>query len=274
MKKIIIILVVTILFLTTLSFIPKKSIEKDNEVMEEVIMYSWNINNVMSNQEEFEKIKEEYKINTIYQDFDSSFFLDEDNSFMKYMDSLSLEVFQLSGDPSWGRADGFSKIKKEIDRVYEYNKKHKFKIKGVILDIEPYTSEKIEKFSNPDFLIYVNEIKKAYQYSKEKELEMRLSIPYWLDHIDYDLLEQLIENTDGISVMNYNIDKTEISIKEEYELAMKYNKKIDTVYEINYGKKNYFASLDDILNDFDKLQEAYPNLAVSYHHLKSIMNNN
>ncbi len=274
MKKVIIMLVVVLLFFAVLLFIPETNIDKDEEKVNDVIMYSWNIDTIMSNQKEFERIKEEYNLNIIYQDFDSSFFLEEDNSFMKYMDSLSLEVFQLAGDPSWGKTDGFLKIKKQIDRVYEYNKKHKYKIKGVIFDIEPYANEKEENFSNPDFLIYVNEIKKAYQYSKEKELEMRLSIPYWLDHIDYDLLEQLIENTDGISVMNYSIDKTKISIKEEYELAMKYNKEIDTVYEINYGKKNYFASLDDILNDFDKLQEAYPNLAVSYHHLKSIMNKN
>ncbi len=263
MKKIFIIILV-IGLLIIISWKPVKVKEK------ETILYSWDINDVMSDKSEFENIRKKYNINTLYQDFDNDFFTKKDSSFMKYMDSLDIKVYQLGGDPSWGKKNGFLKIKKEIDRVFNYNQKNRLKIKGIMLDIEPYVSEKEEKFSKTDFLVYATEIGKAYTYAQTKGLEMRIAIPYWLDHIDKDLLEQLIENCDGISVMNYDISKTKEAIKDEYALASKYQKKIDTIYEINYGKEDYFSSLKEIQNDFNKLKKEYLELTISYHHLKSI----
>ena len=74
------------------------------------------------------------------------------------------------------------------------------------------------------------------------------------------------------AAINKNIkDRNWVDIENEYYLAQKNNKKIDTIYELEYGQKDYFQSLDSIQKDFKELQKAYPNLAIAYHHLQKII---
>ena len=267
MRKIII-LVMGIILLNSGIFLYLYSQEKENSVINDAILYSWHLEDILKQKERFYTVVEEYQIRTLYQDFSSEYLKQMDSSFIKEMKENGIEVYHLAGDPSWGRKNGFEKIKKEIDKVSQFNDNSEYHLTGLLLDIEPYVSEKEEKFASADFEVYVEEIKKAYAYIKGRNLELRIAIPYWLDSIDMNLLEELIKNTDGVSVMNYNIKKTSKNIENEVEIARKYKKHIDTIYEIEYDDEEYFTSRDEIVKDFQKIkrENSLNSLKIAYHH--------
>ena len=70
--------------------------------------------------------------------------------------------------------------------------------------------------------------------------------------------------------MNYNIDKTMENISYENEISKKYDKKINTIYEINFSEDNYFSNWNDIKKDYKKLKEEYGEMGIAYHHYDSI----
>lgn len=266
-KKTILTILVLLLFLGGILYI--SSLKNKSY---QTIIYSWDLEKINENKKQFQKTIESYQIDTIYQDFKKDYLKASDDEFIKEMQKKKISVYHLAGDPTWGKKDGFTKTKEELELVKQFNKKTKNKLKGVVLDIEPYIDEKEENFKIKDFQIYVEEIKKTYKYCKENELELILVIPYWFDDIDENLLEELIQNTDGISVMNYNINKTKQKIKTEIKLAKKYQKKIDTIYEVNYKEKGYFSSKEEIIKDYEKLKKEYKleNLGLAFHHYGSM----
>ena len=242
---------------------------KDNDV----ILYSWSMDYI--NQEEYDniyKIIDKLDINILYQDFSSEYLSSINNTFLEQMQIKNVDVYHLAGDPSWGLENGYKYIIEEINKVIFYNNNVNKKIKGIVLDIEPYASEKFENsdFSLEDFKIYVEQIKKSYSNAKENNLEFVLVIPYWFDKIDKKLLEQLINYVDDMSVMNYNIDKTMENISFENEISKKYEKNINTIYEINFGEANYFSNWNDIKKDYKNLKDKYGEMGIAYHHYSSI----
>lgn len=259
-KYILIILVLLSMFLL---------MKKNNDI----ILYSWDMDYI--NQEDYSniyKMIDELNINILYQDFSSEYLSNADNTFLEQMKIKKVDVYHLAGDPSWGLKDGYKYIIEEINKVIFYNNNVNNKIKGIVLDIEPYASEKLKNsdFSSDNFQIYVEQIEKSYFLAKENNLEFVLVIPYWFDVVDKDLLEQLIHYVDEISVMNYNIDKTVKNISFENKLSKKYDKKINTIYEINFDEDNYFSSWDEIKKDYKKLKNKYNKIGIAYHHYASI----
>lgn len=265
MKKLFIIM----LLILTITGCKEKDLE---EKTYDRILYSWHLSTIQSDKEKFLNVLKDYDINVIYQSFDNSFLELKDDSFIKDMNSKNIKVYYLGGDPSWGKINGFEKIKNKVDGVIEFNKMATNKISGIVLDIEPYVSEKEEILQVEDFKIYVEEIKRTYEYTKENNLELILAIPYWFDIIDESLLEELIINCDGISIMNYNIKNTSKNIKEEISLSKKYNKKIDTIYEVDYEDEGYFKSSASILRDYKRIKKNndIETLGISYHHFDSM----
>lgn len=236
------------------------------------ILYSWNLDNILNDMEKFHSVLNDYNINIIYQDFTSNYLKEENDDFQKEMKQKGIKVYHLAGDPSWGKLGGEEAIKEEIKKVSTYNKKVTNKLSGLVLDIEPYISEKEEEFAVEDFNIYVDIIKEGYQYAKENDVELILAIPYWFDKIDESLLEELIIHSDGISVMNYIIDKTKKNISVELKYAKKHAKKIDTIYEIEYSKDGYFSSYKEVMKDYENIKKDDANeLGISFHHYASII---
>lgn len=259
MKKILI-FIILIMFVILLLLLLKK--EKNN------ILYSWNMD-TLSDERLFDVI-DEYNIGTLYQDFSSNYLDNIDNTFVEQLSQINVDVYHLCGEPSWAiEKDAYNMIK-EIDKIINYNSNVLNKIKGIVFDIEPYTESK----DNFDFELYVNNMKLAYQYAKAKSLKMVIVMPIWFDKLDITLLEELIINgADELSLMNYNINKTESNIKNEVLIAKKYNKYINTIYEVNYNKDNYFKSKEEIDKDFKKIYETYKysKLRKAYHYYDKII---
>ncbi len=227
---------------------------------EENILYSWSMDEV-TNYNNLITLGKKFKIKTIYQEFSNSYLTKNDNTFLKQMEKNKIDVYYLTGDPSYDYND----IKEKIDLLYNYNLNNKYKIKGIVFDIEPYLNK---NFSN--YIDFADNIELGYKYAKEKNIYYVIVIPYWLDKKDIKSLEKIIYNCDEISIMNYHIKNTINNIKEEMYYVKKYNKKINTIYEVNANNDNSFKTYNEINNDFIKMKFKYWNIKKAYHHYSSM----
>lgn len=240
-------------------FIMSISFGCSNKVVNDRILYSWHMENI-SDINLINTIKK-LNINILYQDFSNDYLNSNDSIFLEEMEKNNIKVYHLCGDPSWA-VNGSNKIIKEIDKVINYNKKNKHRINGIVLDIESYI---LDSYNEDE---YIKIIKNAYKYCKENNIYMVLCIPTWMKK---RTLEELISNSDEVSVMDYNIRKTILNIKEEVLVAKKYNKKINTVYEINFDNIKCFSSFNEIENDYQKIINNYDYpISIAFHHYNSI----
>ena len=266
--------------LLTLSIIILFGCNKEEEIIKKDLnynrsLYSWYFKNVLNDLDKFNTFIEGNKINRVYQKVSDTYLEKDDKEtekFIKDLNDKKIEVYYLDGEPSWGEEDGYKSIIEVIDKVLEFNSTHNSKFNGLLLDIEPYTSEKIEHFEDEHFEIYLKQIKKVYSYSKDKDIKILLAIPSWFDKENFDMFKELIKNCDGISVMNYDINNTVENIKNEYEYAYKYDKFIETIYEIGFEKDYTFNSFDEIEEDYKNIIYKYSNyVGLSYHHYGDLL---
>lgn len=243
---------------------------KINDKKNESVLYSWSMDAL--DDEDLLDIIKKHNVHLLYQDFNTKYLEGSNDEFIKKMLEIDAEVYHLCGEIEWGLEKDASSMIKEIDKVIFFNKNVSNKIKGIIFDIETYQNS-IEEF---DFSLYVSNMKKAYEYAKKNNIKMHIAIPIWFDKININELEDLIQNgCDGISLMNYNIKNTLENMRIEIELAKKYNKDINTIYEINFLNDNYFSSYDEIDLDFKKIYKkySYSKLKKAYHHYTKMKEN-
>lgn len=240
-------------------FIMSISFGCNNKVENNRILYSWHMKNI-SDIKLIKTIKK-LNINILYQDFSTDYLNGNDSTFIEKMNKNNVKVYHLCGDSSWG-IKGNNKTIKEIDKVINYNKNNEYKISGIVFDIESYTLDSYNENN------YIEIIEKAYEYCRKNNVYMILCIPTWMKK---NTLEKLIYNSDEISVMNYNINKTISNIKEEISLAKQYNKKVNTIYETNFNNKKYFSNFNEIEDDYQKIINNYDySISIAFHHYNSI----
>ena len=229
------------------------------------ILYSWHMSTL--NDEQLNDVITLLNVDEIYQHFSSDYLNNSDNEFIKKMNLNNINVYHLCGDPSWDTSD---KIIEEIDKVKKYNSNNYYKISGIVLDIESYSKKDFDQKK------YLKALKEAYKYAKSNNIYVVLDIPTWLEKYGDDYLEDIISSTcDEISIMNYNINKTISSIEKEVEYALLYNKKVNTIYEINFNEEGYFKDYNSIKDDYIKLNSYYNKVQVkiAFHHYDSIIEN-
>ena len=215
------------------------------------------------------------KLNEIYQANIFRLSLEETKEFVTDLNiNKKVSVYDLTGDPYWyNKPEEFIK---RIDRVKSYNDKvdNKSKVKGVVFDVEPWVLGDGNWSQNE----YASTIKKAYKHAKAVDVEMIMVIPFWLETANSEVI---IENSDKTIVMNYNIKDPVKFIKEEIELAKKYNKKISTAAEtkkidIDYGVDKsttyYYVGEDRLKQDWKDIYDTYEydKLEFSLHDFNSI----
>lgn len=236
-----------------------------NNKKNDIILYSWT-------QEEMEEplfleILKEMKVNILYQDFKTDYLNKNDHTLIKEFHDKNIKVYHLSGEKEW--AYNFDSIKKEIDKVINYNKSGE-KLDGIVLDIEKYL-DGVDFFEEQK---YLQTMKEAYTYSKNNDIYMVLAIPYWFDSkYGESFIEQIIKyGCDEVSVMNYKINHTLNGISNEIKYSKKHNKKINTIYEIDFNDEEKFGSYKEINNDFKNIQKKYKykELGIAYHHYRTV----
>ena len=215
-----------------------------------------------------------FEINELYQ---SGLFRIENDTLINFVGELNskgINVYNLTGDATWfNKVDSF---KKRIDQVKEYNsvvEKDK-QIKGVVFDVEPWVLGE-GNWTQKEFAVTV---KVVYAYARECGVEMVMVIPFWLEPETSDII---IANSDKTIVMNYNIKAPVKFIKEEIDIAKKYNKKISTAAETKkssdeYGVDStttyYYVGADRLKADWKAIDDEYQydGLEFALHDMTSI----
>ena len=225
----------------------------------------------------------QYGIDTVYQHIKSSCSYEEVENFLETMSLQGMEVFLLDGEANWAYERHYDSVKNSLERVRSINRelyrrrgndKGELKIKGLVLDIEPYLLKEWEE--NADIILDGMCRNLEMLYADKEELQIYLCVPYFYDSKGYEeQLEQLIRYTDGLLVMNYYKGSEIVHMETEVRLAAQYKKKIITVYELQEPGKHgltekntyYNDGLDAVRLNYQQLREAYPEyrIGVAYH---------
>jgi len=257
-------------------------------------MFSWN-EDILAEEhsEELSECIGKADVTLIYQQFsESSFQNGTASSFVKEMQRENVEVYALMGDAKWTYENGGDRLIEHVEHVVTYNKSQdsKGKIKGVMVDVEPYLlgewdeGEDVRKVLMQD---YLNCIQRGYTYAVRNGLVFLVCIPTFYDATSPDVLERLIADAcDGIAVMNYNRTDEYGQMEREVDLAREYDKKVICIYELQEsglhdleeintyageGLQKLWESADSLKQEFgyEKLQFAYH----YYEPLKALLEN-
>lgn len=211
------------------------------------------------------------------------------NNIISKLSDNNINTYYMMGDPSyWNKV---SSVTKRIDYADTYNSLagSNEKIKGIVLDIEPYTDPDFKTNKIENFKTYVSSIETIANYAKEKGLKIVNCIPRWYDSSeDYggvsEDFENLIKIVDRTSVMNYVTNPTFIKkdISNEVKIAKKYGKEVETIAEFGKGTSDSFGVLENPLGTLKsawktakELLDAsedtkYDKLFFSYHYYNEI----
>ena len=259
------------------SFFNDKTLNYDKSI------FSWDKLSVLEAKENLFDVMEKYEIKTVYQSFSSELPKNKISKFLESCSEYNYQVYYLCGDPEDVLDQDAEKMIENIDdaaAIKEYDNNDV--LKGILFDVEPYLLDEWE--IQPDKIIqqFADNLQIAYKKAKENKLEMIVCIPYYYDTKGFsDSLEKLIKDgCDGIAIMNYYQKNEYEHIKEEVELAKKYNKTCINIYEFQpsgkYGltdKNTYYEEgIEKAEENFKVLRNKLDsnNLVLSFHEYKAI----
>lgn len=281
-KKIIVSLLTIMAILISNVTITSFAYENSNSINKNKGMFSWNPENVLIEQNSNELLNDTQKlnVNTIYQYIESWYWTNNKEDIKNYVSKLrnaNIEVFYLIGDPTWFTSP--NTIIQHINYLVNYNNSvaEVYRIKGVVLDIEPYIASNWNDYTSASlFNTYTNTMEQVYNYTKQQNVFLLQCIPYWYDLVSLNTLERLIANgSDGICVMNYWKSAVVEHISHEMNFSIKHNKYITSIAEFNpvnsYIPEDItyvYDGLDACINDWGKIAQAYSydKLSFDFHH--------
>ena len=135
-------------------------------------------------------------------------------------------IYLLAGDTSWG-VDDMQKVVEEAEKK---------RADGVLFDIE---GDYVTLASDLSFL--------------DSSIPIYVCMPFWLEE---DAQEEIIQEADGVVVMNYSKGNERANLEEEMAMADQYDKAILTAYELQpvgeYGLGEYNTYNEDGLDAVEK----------------------
>lgn len=255
-------------------------------------IFFWGVDEI--NFEEFDDVVNGLQINTIYVggaspdeplDFNSSQF----GLTFAHAKQNNLKMYIIYDQNYSDFEQNEISLKTLIDKVDEFNSNSNYKLSGVAVDWEFYTTDEYKNTTTDEervsmFENYVDVMKTSYAYAKEKKQSFVGCIPVFYDKLSESCLEELIKNgCDYVQLMNYEKTNMIENMSKELELAKKYNKHIETIAELQKPTENHGGITDDITfyNDgVDKCQDKfeeiekhynYDNLSFCYHYYNPLL---
>lgn len=259
------------------SFFNDKTLNYDKSI------FSWDKLSVLEAKENLFDVMEKYEIKTVYQSFSRELPKNKISKFLEACSEYNYQVYYLCGDPEYALDQDAEKMTENIDdaaAIKEYDNKDV--LKGILFDVEPYLLDEWEIQSDKIIQQFTDNLQIAYKKAKENKLEMIVCIPYYYDTQGFsDSLEKIIKDRcDGIAIMNYYKKNEYEHIKEEVELAKKYNKTCINIYEFQpsgkYGLTDentyYEEGIEKAEENFKVLRNKLDsnNLVLSFHEYKAI----
>lgn len=264
--------VILIVVVAAILFVLRET--KNNK--EKITLYSWSSSAWQEKKEHLFEVIESRHITDLYQEFTPQFLKEKKDLFLRELMDKEVDVFYLTGAPEWGRNKNAEAIKKEIDKVVEFNSSVKYKIKGIVFDIEPYQDLEDGEFNESMLKTYKEAIEKGYRYAKEKNLMFILCIPTWYDKVSKSLLKEIIQNADRIELMNYALKDSLENMEQEMIYAKELKKEITNIYQVDFNynieedeeEDGIFYSYKEMTEDFKKMQKKYnyEKLWIGYHY--------
>lgn len=257
-------LCLTIIFLGLLT-----SCSKNNDTP--VSIFSWQ-EHLMDNMDKQSSLMEKTKVKQLYQNIEN---VSEERiqSFFEQVVEKGYSAYALCGEPEW-----IFDSKTLLDKMDNYAKYKEQGLQGVVVDVEPYLLPQWDERKKEYMQGYVSFVKAVYQKAQLLQLEIILCIPYYYDTLKLQSeLEQLIQYSDGIAVMNYYKEDEYEHIETELEIAKKYQKKLVVIYEMQKpgsydltDKHTYYKDgikgVEDSFADIKK-EADYEHLEYAFHGL-------
>ncbi len=257
----------------------------NEELNSKIGVYSWDINDLFNDRLTVASLCDNLKIDEIFQEIPSNYLNDDLSNAINELQKdvkKKVEISYLCGNPSWYSDSSYGKSK--IDELVKYNLNYgdENAIEKVVFDIEPW----VLGISNweDDFLKTIKEI---YSYANLKKITFLLTILFWLDTSedinDKNIYKEIIKNSHGVIIMNYNRHVYDKGIDNELYYAKKNGKIIYSAAETQapidiygvYDSTTYYnVGLDKLRGDWQYLKNKYKyfNLGFVYHDLSSLKN--
>lgn len=244
----------------------------NNKVVEgyvpDSIMYSWNYELLGSvySATTYPKL-EELNVSTIYND---CLAFKNDDVINAVYDTIKkgYTLYDLTGTKEWYNDP--SALKSRIDTIANYNSNHSdATVTGVVFDIEFYLNSAWSTDPTGVLTTMINTYKEAIDYAHSKGLEVVICLPYWLD--DYSTyLDEFIKISDGVSIMNYNMNILVEGVSPEVDIARKYDKQISSISDTDSYSS---LGLDRMNSDWLKITQKYKynKLEYAYHYLTPLL---
>jgi len=249
----------------------------------EIGLFSWQKSAIIE-EEIFFSDAESLGITEVYQEIAPSVQIEEVRDFLAEAQERNVAVYMLVGEPEWGLQEDAKELIDAIDRVRLMNSslEDDMKIKGIVVDVEPYSLKEWKKDSARVMRVFAEAMKTAYAYANQNNIEMILCVPYHYDKQGFEKeLEELTAYAcDGIAVMNYYRDKEIPNMETEAEYAAKYDKSIVTIYEMKAAgthgltEKNTYHELgfEPVIENFRKVSKAFrgQKVKMAYHDYEAV----
>lgn len=255
---------------------------KDNKT---VSLFSWENQVYQENQiDKLFGLMNQLSVTRLYQQFPNEGINTNDIlTLLQRSDESNIDVYYLTGDGTWGLDEMAVDMKTKIDEIdiLNHTSAKEFPIKGIYFDVETYLTEQWIQNPKESFNNYVNAMVTGYRYAKSKGLRVIVCIPNWLDEVNIDSLDNLIQYAcDEIAIMNYDKRNEINAIKEEVLLSKKYHKNLECIFEfqkegyhqLTSNETYYTDGLDVAMHNFDLLRDYYQDASISfaYHYVNPL----
>ncbi|MDE6583598.1 MAG: hypothetical protein K2K31_03015 [Clostridia bacterium] len=241
-------------------------------------LFFWGIDDV--NFEEFDEIVEGLQIETIYvggasPDEPLDFTSEQFSLMFAHAKQNELKMYIIYDKNYSDFEQNQTSLKELIDKVDEYNQNSYYKLSGVAVDWEFYTTDEYKNTTTDEervtmFEDYVDVMKTSYSYAKQKKQSFVGCIPTFYDKLSENCLDDLIKNgCDYVQLMNYEKANMIENMAKEMEIAKKYGKHIETIAELQKPTENHGGITDEITfyNDgIDKCQEKFNQIEKHYNY--------
>lgn len=194
------------------------------------------------------------------------------------------DVYLLNGEAEWALDAEATHLIQYIHKIHDFqvNQEDTPFIRGVVIDIEPHTLDEFQNNSDAIMQSFTQGLKQAYQVAHGYDLKVIVCLPYYLDTEGYltELETIIAEAADEVAIMNYYRDLEIEHIETEVALSVKYNKAIQTIYELQPAGSHgltemntyYLLGLTELYNNFEQLFAHYhQDIHLSYHELRSLI---
>lgn len=250
-------------------------------------MFSWDAA-VMEGREndEFISIVKKMDIGSVYQSVSAEELgSNKMKTFVRELQQENVDFYYLTGEREWGLENDGASFKKEIDKIYAYNQSSEAaeKVKGIVVDIEPYLTEEWDRSDEAGktayFKQYIDGMIEAYEQAQGKDLLILVCVPNFFDRYD-DFARLVALGCDGLTVMNYDRENEIEAIRGEIELARKYDKQVIFIAELQRPGEHelvenntyYYEGLAALKEAFLRMGSYYDydKLGYSYHYYKPL----